>query len=220
MENVKKDIIIADRQDITRVGIETLIRNQGKESSVLAAGSKTELIKLIAAYPAAVVVLDYTLSDFAGVDELLNVGYRFPAARWLLFSDELSSDFLRRLIISNEGYSVVLKSCALDEINMGLTYILRGERFICGRVANQLLQNQLFLSDHTDHILTATEKEILKEIALGQTTKEIAAKRNLSFHTVITHRKNIFRKLEVNNVHEAIKYAMRAGLVDLAEYYI
>ena len=41
-----------------------------------------------------------------------------------------------------------------------------------------------------------------------------------SFHTVNTHRKNIFRKLGVNNVHEAIRYAMRSGLVDAAEYYI
>lgn len=76
------------------------------------------------------------------------------------------------------------------------------------------------MTESLDHILTVTEKEILKEIALGRTTKEIASNRNLSFHTIITHRKNIFRKLEVNNVHEAIKYAMRAGLVDLAEYYI
>ncbi|MEO5160076.1 LuxR C-terminal-related transcriptional regulator, partial [Bacteroides ovatus] len=52
------------------------------------------------------------------------------------------------------------------------------------------------------------------------TTKEIAAEKNLSFHTINSHRKNIFRKLGVNNVHEATKYAMRAGIVDLAEYYI
>jgi DNA-binding CsgD family transcriptional regulator len=61
---------------------------------------------------------------------------------------------------------------------------------------------------------------ILKEIALGKTTKEIAAERNLSFHTVNSHRKNIFRKLNVNNAHEATKYAMKAGIVDLVEYYI
>ena len=71
-----------------------------------------------------------------------------------------------------------------------------------------------------ENILTNTEKIILKEIALGKTTKEIAAERNLSFHTINSHRKNIFRKLEVNNVHEATKYAMRAGIVDMAEYYI
>ena len=68
--------------------------------------------------------------------------------------------------------------------------------------------------------LTKTEMEVLRDIALGLTTKEIAEKRFSSFHTVNTHRKNIFRKLNVNNVHEATKYALRAGMVDAAEYYI
>ena len=60
----------------------------------------------------------------------------------------------------------------------------------------------------------------MKSIAMGKTTKEIANERFLSFHTVNTHRKNIFRKLNVNNVHEATKYALRAGIIDMAEYCI
>ncbi|MFV0537791.1 MAG: response regulator transcription factor [Dysgonomonas sp.] len=215
-----KDVIIADRQDITRIGMEALIEKAGKASSITKADNKGELIKLLLSCPEAIVVLDYTLSDFASIDELLNLGYRFSKVRWLLFSDELSNDFLRRLVINSENYSVVLKSCDLDEINMALIQMLRGERFICNRVTNQLLQPQKQQTEVPEQILTATEKEILKEIALGHTTKEIAANRHLSFHTIITHRKNIFRKLDVNNAHEAIKYAMRAGLVDLAEYYI
>ena len=68
--------------------------------------------------------------------------------------------------------------------------------------------------------LTRTEREILVDIAQGLTTREIAEKRFSSFHTVNTHRKNIFRKLGVNTVHEATKYALRAGLVDSSDYYI
>lgn len=215
-----KDIILFDNQDITRIGIETLINISKKASSILSVENKAELVKLLISNPTSAVVLDYSLSDFASVDELLNLGYRFPQSRWYLFSDELSYDFLRRVVVSSELYSIVLKSCDLDEINIGLIHLFRDERFICGRVSNLLLQPQKVTKDDVDKGLTATEKEILKEIALGKTTKEIAASRNLSFHTIITHRKNIFRKLEVNNVHEAVKYAMRAGLVDLAEYYI
>ena len=215
-----KNVIILDKQDITRVGIQALIEDMAKISSLLLSETKSDLIRSLAIHPDAVVILDYTLSDFGSVDELLNVGYRFPEARWILFSDELSYDFLRRLITNSEAYSIVLKSSELSEINMGLVHVFRGERFICARVTNLLLQAQKPAADSLDHLLTATEKEILKELALGRTTKEIAAHRNLSFHTIITHRKNIFRKLEVNNIHEAIKYAMRAGLIDLAEYYI
>jgi DNA-binding NarL/FixJ family response regulator len=69
-------------------------------------------------------------------------------------------------------------------------------------------------------ILTATESEIVKAIAQGKTTKEIAEERFSSVHTITTHRKNIFRKLGVNTAHEVVKYAIRAGLVDPSEFYI
>ena len=83
----------------------------------------------------------------------------------------------------------------------------------------ELLLTPETMSDETVK-LTRAETEILKDIALGMTTKEIAEKRFSSFHTVNTHRKNIFRKLGVNNLHEATKYAFRAGLVDSADYCI
>lgn len=57
-------------------------------------------------------------------------------------------------------------------------------------------------------------------IARGKSVKEIAAERFSSTHTIITHKKNIFRKLGVNNVYEATKYAIRAGIVEMMEYYI
>lgn len=215
-----KDVIIFDNQAITKIGMEALILTTKKASSILFVDNKSDLIKMLISRPESIVVLDYTLSDFTSIDEILNLGYRFSEVRWCLFSEELSYDFLKRITVISDMYSIVLKSCDLDEINIGLIHLFRDERFICGRVSNLLLQPQKAIIEDVDKVLTATEKEILKEIALGKTTKEIAANRNLSFHTVITHRKNIFRKLEVNNVHEAIKYAMRAGLIDLAEYYI
>lgn len=68
--------------------------------------------------------------------------------------------------------------------------------------------------------LTRTEREILRLIALGHSVKEIAAMRYNSEYTISTHKKNIFSKLGVNNTHEATKYALRTGLIDLVEYYI
>ena len=85
------------------------------------------------------------------------------------------------------------------------------------------MEQLLSLSSHDEPArvaLTATETEILKEIAMGKTTKEIAAARCSSFHTVNTHRKNIFRKLDVNTAYEATKYALRAGLIESSDYYI
>ena len=109
----------------------------------------------------------------------------------------------------------------MHEIRECIDYATHRQRYICQRMAEMLLTPDAGHTTEEDEVrLTRTETEILKDIALGMTTKEIADKRFSSFHTVNTHRKNIFRKLGVNNVHEATKYALRAGLVDSAEYYI
>ena len=136
-----------------------------------------------------------------------------------MFSVDLSNDFVRRVIAISSHFSVLLKESPIQEIRECLIYAQRHQRYICQRMTELLLAPQV--SQMEEEVkLTPTEMEILKDIALGQTTKEIAERRFSSFHTVNTHRKNIFRKLGVNNVHEATKYALRAGLVDSAEYYI
>ena len=149
---------------------------------------------------------------------------RFKEADWLLFSDELSLPFLRQVLFSSMAFGVALKDNSKEEILTALQCASRKERFICNHVSNLLLAgNGSSSPTHPtikDDLLTTAERSILKEIALGKTTKEIAAERNLSFHTVNSHRKNIFRKLGVNNAHEVTKYAMKAGIVDLVEYYM
>ena len=114
-----------------------------------------------------------------------------------------------------------MKDSPKDEIIWALHCASRKERFICNFATSLVLSaGKMQTATTNEYSLTETEKVILKEIALGKTTKEIAAEKFLSFHTINTHRKNIFRKINVNNVHEATKYAMRAGIIDLAEYCI
>jgi len=169
----------------------------------------------------SLVILDYTLFDFESVNELLILQARFEKTDWILFSDELSDDFVRNLLFNTHSFSVLMKDSGKDEISSALKEALKGNRYICNHVSNILLDStKKSQKNNLKQILTVTEQEILKEMALGRTTKEIAAQRYVSAHTIMTHRKNIFRKIEVNNVHEATKYAMRAGIVDMAEYYI
>lgn len=213
-------LIIADNQDITKAGILYLTDRIPDFPLVTEAADKQELLQLLQRYPQAVVLLDYTLFDLAGADELLIIQERFKQVSWILFSDELSEDFIRRILFSSEAFSIVLKDASSDEIQAALQSALRSERFICQQI-HHLLSNKNLIREPKEHpVLTSTEKEILKTIALGKTTKEIASERFSSIHTITTHRKNIFRKLEVNNVHEATKYALRAGIVDTTEYYI
>lgn len=183
------------------------------------AEDKAELLFQLKQQDEAVVVLDYTLFDINDIDELLILTERFPQVHWILFSVDLSADFVRRAIVISHQISVLLKESPLQEIRECIRSVLRRQRYICQRMAEILLVPPAPKFEE-EVKLTPTETEVLKDIALGMTTKEISEKRFSSFHTVNTHRKNIFRKLGVNNVHEATKYALRAGLVDSAEYYI
>ena len=221
---IMREFIIADNQDITKAGMMFLLSRQKDTALLLEADNKAELIQQLRLRPGAVVILDYTSFDFVSSDELIVLHERFKEADWLLFSDELSIGFLRQVLFSSMSFGVVLKDNSKEEILTALQCASRKERFICNHVSNLLLsgnsQTSLLHPIQQNDLLTPAERSILKEIALGKTTKEIAVERNLSFHTINSHRKNIFRKLGVNNAHEATKYAMKAGIVDLVEYYI
>lgn len=210
-------ILLADKQDITRAGLMHVIEKmEGLETKYVE--DKTELMLALRENEDTVVIVDYTLFDINDSAELLILNQRFPYTRWLLFSEDLSADFVRVLIASSSMFSVLLKESPLMEIKEAIRFCVDSKRFVCQRMMEVLLTPPQEVEEKVN--LTKTETEILKDIALGMTTKEIAEKRFSSFHTVNTHRKNIFRKLGVNNVHEATKYALRAGLVDSAEYYI
>lgn len=214
-----RTLVIADNQDITKAGILYLTDKMPEIGLVTEAADKKELLRLLVRYPDAVVLLDYTLFDLNSADELIILQERFKRISWILFSEELSEDFIRRIIFSSETFSIVLKDSFLEEIRTAIFSAFRSQRFICNRI-NNLLSDRKAGQQKEHPVLTSTEMEILKSIALGKTTKEIAAERFSSIHTITTHRKNIFRKLEVNNLHEATRYALRAGIIDSAEYYI
>lgn len=213
-----QNYLLADKQDITRMGLEMLISKMDN-AAISTVSNKSDLIIRLSEFTDAVVVLDYTLFDFATADELMILSERFPKARIVLFSEELTSDFLHKMLFCN-AISVVLKYCTAAEISWALQCATHGDRFVCNDVTNQLLKEKKQEVVQPQIVLTKSECSILKEIAAGKSTKEIALEKNLSFHTVNTHRKNIFRKLGVNNVHEATKYAMRAGIIDITDYYI
>lgn len=212
------NIIIADHQDITRAGLLYVISKM-KDVVCHLAADKQELLYQLKKNPESIVILDYTLFDLKDENELLIIGQRFPEMMIILWSEELSIPFVRLLIGSSSMISILLKDSRLYEIRQCISEAMRGQRYICQQMTEMLISPAV-PSDFQLINLTKTETEILKDIAQGITTREIAERRFSSFHTVNTHRKNIFRKLGVNNVHEATKYAIRAGLIDTAEYYI
>lgn len=211
-------VILCDNQDITRIGMDALCK-QNRVGLVAVAKGIRSLVQELLKQPESVVVLDYPSFDFADVELLLVTASRFPKTRWILFSENLNDLLIHRLIMDENVFSIVMKDDSLKEIQECLLRTLGGERYVCQRITDMLLR-QPVKREAVKPELTPTEIEILKSIALGKTTKVIAKERCSSINTIITHRKNIFRKLDVNNVHEATKYAFRTGIVDAAEYFI
>ena len=117
--------------------------------------------------------------------------------------------------------NISLKTDGRDDILLSIEMALKHKKHL----SEQLLELIIQAGEEKNHTagpsgLTQSELEIVRLIAEGYTTKEIAHKKIISFHTVMTHRKNIFRKLEINNVTELIRFAVRQGLTDYLEYNI
>lgn len=214
-------IIIADNQPLTALAIETLTKDMmGADGIEIAhADCKMQLSNLLKDKKRTAVVLDYTLFDFDNSESLVIMSEADSAVTWLLLSEELTPDFLRYVLYETQRIGVAYKDLPVDILKEALRYVIRGERYIAQHATEVLLQNAVVQEKHKDD-LTQTEREVLKAIAQGKTTKEIAAERFSSIHTINSHRKNIFRKLGVNCAHDAMKYAFRAGLVDESEFYI
>ena len=213
-----RNYIIADNQELTQFALESLLQKD-EENVIYRAFDKARLVELLKEHESAIVILDYTLFDFTDEDQLLIVSERFALSQWVLLSDELTSHFLRRVVYSSHQFGVVFKDGPMQEVREALQAASRHNRYISQRALEAIISQQQE-EDEEPSVLTNTEIEIVKAIAQGKTTKEIASERFSSIHTITTHRKNIFRKLGINTAHEAVKYALRAGLVDPSEFYI
>ena len=210
--------ILADNQELTRYALEALIRQKG-DHDIFKTSDRAGLIQLLKKHEDAVVILDFTLFDFADENQLLVVAERFALSRWILISEELTPRFLRLVVYASHQFSIVFKDGSLKDLCDALYSVSHHNRHISQRALEAII-NQQQEEYNRPSFLTETETEIVKAIAQGKTTKEIANERFSSIHTITTHRKNIFRKLGINTAHEVIKYALRAGLVDSSEFYI
>ncbi len=214
-------IIIADQQDLTRLGLRYLAEKRLDTIApvtLLEARSAGELTRHLQRSPDATVLLDFATSHLNNAEELEALAQEYSETRWIVFADDLPESAILRLS-RNPQYSLLLKDNSADEVLLALHYSLAADRYLCHRITN-LLVTAVAENEEKRESLTPTETEILRLIAMGKSVKEIAAERFSSVHTIVTHKKNIFRKLSVNTVYEATKYALRTGLVDLMEYYI
>ena len=213
--------IISDNQELTAYGILFTMNKLFPGNDYCFALNKSSLIASIIKNPESIVFLDYNLFDFTSPNEILILSERFPDINWIIISEELQIDIIRLLYYSSEKVSLLFKECAIEELEIAIRNAEKGQKYISYNISELLLKssgNELKPKNHT--ILSTTEQDVIRYMALGKSTKEIANLKYVSFHTVNTHRKNIFKKLQVNNVQEAVRKAISLGVIDMTEYYI
>ena len=185
-----RNYVIADNRDITRAGLISYIKEIDTDFSLTEVNSYIGLLDELRMNPNSVVITDYSLFDFSSLAHMLNIKSGAKKSNWLLFSEEPGEHFLRQLLLTDDSISVVLKNSSKKNIMDALFAVKEGDVYWCD-YAESVMRSDIE-NGRSIINLTASEKNILHEIALGKTTKEIALEKNLSFHTVNTHRRNIY----------------------------
>ena len=133
--------IVADNQELTRFALESLLQRD-EENIVYRAFDRAGLVELLKEHQSAVVLLDYTLFDFADEDQLLIIAERFNLSDWILISDELTPQFIRRVVYSSHQFSVVFKEGPMSEIREALQAVDRHTRYLSQRALEFIITQQ------------------------------------------------------------------------------
>ncbi|GAB5539340.1 MAG: response regulator transcription factor [Salibacteraceae bacterium] len=204
---------IADSKFVMRTGLSALFESTvGVELVAVTADSESLKTDLMDASP-EVLLINYQSEGFHASDVMQSLRL-LPGLKVIGITPTCDVETIQQLLESGlNGH--LLCDCDQDEITDSVTCSARGEKFFCGKVLERLNQDKDSDKHYSCEPVTISEREleILQLIAQGLTNKQIAEKIHLSFHTVMTHRKNMMNKLGINNTAGLIIYAVRENLI-------
>jgi two-component system response regulator NreC len=213
-------VLIADDHSIVRAGVRSLLEDQADIEVIGEASSGWEAIEQATQLQPDVVLMDIAMGDLSGLEATQEIRERAPEVNVLaLTMHDREEYFFAMLKAGALGY--VLKESEPDELLAAIRAVHSGEAFLSPSVTRAVLED--YLAQRTDQAqsrydrLTLREKEVLRLTAEGKTAREMAEILHLSMKTIEKHRASVMRKLELHNLSELIKYAIRKGLIDVAE---
>ncbi|MDD4645475.1 MAG: response regulator transcription factor [Bacteroidales bacterium] len=214
------DIIVADSQFLVVETLKSLIQQDSRYRLAGVARTQDELSRVLKGITDGLLIIDAANLGFSEIDDLKQIGQKHPLLSFLILTNSISKTTftgLTRLGIRN----ILYKTADKNDLLGAMESAIKGKAYYSDEVLDLCLDfgKTSYLVEESKQ-LTASEIDIVKLIASGLTTKEIASKRHSSYHTVNTHRKNIFRKVEVSNASELIIHAIKSGWIDHIEYYI
>ncbi len=209
----KISIIIADAQFLIRQGIKHLVSTVDDFEMVGTVGNEKALLELLETEKPDVVILDYNQAANFSPATIPAVKSVSPGSNVLVISADNDRSTIYK-VLEDGVNSYLTKSCESKEIIDAIKSTAAGEHFFCSKVLEHIMAKSFpGNSPCAPTPLSAREIEIVNLISKGKIAKEIAKELNLSTHTVYTHRKNILKKLNLNNSSELVLYAVEHGFI-------
>jgi two-component system response regulator NreC len=211
-------ILLADDHAVLRSGLRLLLTNTNEYEVVGEASSGTETLSLAEQLQPDLILLDLSMPALGGLDALPTLRKLVPFARILILTMHDDPQYLRQALKHGaSGY--VLKKAADAELLSAMRAVLRGEVYVHLSMTRTLLEDMLPESHSADEQeiwggLSEREREVLKMVALGHTSAEIASQLNLSAKTVETYRARGMKKLGLRSRAALVRFALQKELIN------
>ena len=208
---------MADDHAVLRSGLRLLLASHNEYDVVGDASSGTETITLAEQLQPDLILLDLSMPSLGGLDALPALRKLVPSARILILTMHDDPQYLRQAL-KNGASGYVLKKAADAELLSAMRAVLRGEVYVHPSMTRVLLEDLLSAAKTTNgenvwESLSEREHEVLKMVALGHTSGEIAGQLNLSAKTVETYRARGMEKLGLQTRAALVKFALQEGLI-------
>jgi DNA-binding NarL/FixJ family response regulator len=206
-------ILLVDDHQVLREGLRSMLERQPDMQVVGEAPDGTVALRLVRELQPDLVIMDVNMPGMDGIDVTRLISRDHPEVKVLALSMYLRRTFVCEMLKSGAaGY--LLKESAFAEIVEAIRTILRGEKYVSNRVAALLVDEyvQQGQRDPGEVHLTKRELEVVRMLADGKSSKEIAVITGTSVKTVDACRRRVMQKLNVRSIAELVKYAIREGL--------
>lgn len=210
-------IVLADDHTMFRRGLKRIIEENPDLEVIGEAGDGFELLRLLQKKPPQLVILDISMPNLRGIEATKELKGQYPGIKVLILTMHKDKEYLYHALSAGaEGY--LLKEDADPELVNAIHAIRRGKTYLSPLISVQLqdlLVREARGSGTAPYLepLTTREKQILKLIAEGRSSKEIAELLFISSRTVQHHRANLMRKLHLKKTADLVKYALSKGYV-------
>jgi DNA-binding NarL/FixJ family response regulator len=206
----KINIIVVDDHEMFRSGMESLLKKNIDFEVSQGVGTRAELDKALSAGTIDIVLLDISLSGDSGLDILEEIKHKYPEVKFIMLTMHEEVQYVKESLRKGAmGY--LLKESGEKELFEAIYDVQHGKKYFKNKISDILINDISAPSE--DRLLTDRELTIVRMVADGKITKEIADKLSISVRTVETHRSKIMKKLKVSNASEMIRLAYDKKLI-------